>query len=137
MSALTTNIINCTPHPVNVYDEKGENLLHSYSKSEYVARCAQEPQTQVGTMKTASGKEIPVYSSPKFGDVVGLPICADGKECPDIIVSMVVGQALQESGQWSGAVLGPDTGVGAVRENGQIRGTTRLIQYCARKAIDQ
>lgn len=136
MASVTNTMINCTPHDLHVYDEKGENVVVTYHRSQYAPRLGQEPQKQVGSITTESGKNIPVYSPQKFGNVEGLPPCGEGS-CPDIIVSMLVGQKLQESGSWPGGVFGPDTGKGAVRaENGQIKGTMRLIQYCACKTLN-
>ncbi len=134
MTSVTNPMINYTHHNVNVYDESGKNIVAIYPPSGYVLRLGQEPQQQVGSLTTEGGKSIPVYSPQKFGDVEGLPPCKKGN-CPDIIVSMLVGQKLQESGSWFGGVYGPDTGKGAVRENGEIKGTKWLIQYCARKAL--
>ncbi len=129
-------MINCTPHDIHVYDDAGKEIIATYPRSGHELRLAQAPQVQVGELTTESGKTIRVYSPQEFGDVEGLPPCKDG-DCPDILVSMVAALKLKETGSWSGGVFGPDTGKGAVRaENGQITGTTRLIQYCARRALN-
>ncbi len=133
MATSTFGIINCTPHDVCVYDGKGVKVKATFSRSAYAPRLSQEPQREVGSLTTASGEIIPVYSPQKFGEVEGLPPYDEGN-CPDIIVSMLVGKKLQEIGTWPGGVYGPDTGQNVVRgADGEIMGTKCLIEYCARK----
>lgn len=137
MAALSPTVINCTPHPVVVFNAEGTEVLATFACTDYQPRLAEEAQEQVGFLQRPDGTQVPVVSPQKFKGVTGLPP-VDGEECPDIIVSMLVGQKLRETGEWAGAVYGPDTGKGAVRdENGRIKGTTRLIQYCARKALNK
>ena len=134
MSFVTYPMINCTPHDVHVYDEAGKEIQVTYPRSDYVLRLIQKPQTEVGPLTAPNGRIISVYSPQEFGDVEGLPSYESG-HCPDILVSLLVGQRLRENGAWPGGVFGPDTGTGAVRdEKGQIIGTKWLIQYSARKA---
>ncbi len=127
---------NCTPHDIHVYNDEGTEIIETYPRSGHVLRLTEEPQKQIGELLTENGKTIPVVSQQEFGDVEGLPSCKDG-HCPDILVSMLAALKLKETRSWPGAVFGPDTGKEAVRaENGQIIGTTRLIQYCARRALN-
>ena len=130
----TRPVINCTPHDINLYDSEGKNVIDTYPRSEYEARCEQEPQKQIGWLTTPSGRKVPVFSEQKFGAVTGLPICEED-DCPGIIVSMVVGNRLKEVGSWPGRVYGPDTGKGAVREKGRIIGTKCLVPYFDPKKI--
>lgn len=136
MQNLTSSIINCTPHEIKVYNQEKTEVIASYPRSDYQPRLAEEAQVKIGSIQTPDGKTIPVVSAPKYSEVTGLPSFDDGK-CPDIIVSMLVGKKLKETGQWKGGVYGPDTGLGVVRdETGRIQGTTQLIQYCASQALN-
>lgn len=136
MASVSGTLMNCTGLNVFIYDEEGVSVVEEYPRSEFSARLTQESQIQVGRITTTTGKIIPVYSPQKFGPIEGLPSYDDEKNCPDIIVPMLVGQKLQETGAWPGAVLGPDTGMGVVRgDKGQIVGTKWLVQYCARKVL--
>jgi hypothetical protein len=119
-----------------VYDEEGKKVIASFPKTDYAPRLDQEPQMSLGNLTLPNGLTIPVCSPQKFKELEGLPPYESPEKCPDIIVSMLVGQKLQETGQWPGAVFGPDTNKGAVRsDKGQIIGTKCLIQYCARRAL--
>jgi len=131
-------IVNCTPHPVNIYDADKNGVIANFPTSNYAPRLEQRPQQKMGVITAPNGTSICVFSPQKFEGVTGLPDCEYGDH-PDIIVSMLVGQRLQETKQWSGAVYGADSGPAAVvrNEKGQIQGTTRLVQYCARQVLNR
>lgn len=139
MTSALGNILNCTPHDVCLYDAEGKNKVHTFARSGTVPRLEQEPQKELGKLTLPNGVAITIVSPQKFKDVEGLPAYESPEKCPDIIVSMLVGQRLQETGKWPGAVYGPDMGkTGEVRSpEGQIIGTKVLIQYCARKVFEQ
>ncbi len=126
---MTISLINCTPHPINIYDEEGKTLVETIATSGHLARLEEEPQQQTGTITTPSGANIKVCTPQQFKDLKGLP---EQRES-DIVVSMLVAKKLLETGEWQGAIYGPDTGTGAVRENGRIMGCRWLIKYQDRK----
>jgi len=134
-------LLNCTPHDIHVYDkdtkythdQDGETALVTFRKSDYVARIGTREQSHMGEIITEGGKTFPVFTPQCFTDVQGLPPCKDGK-CVSIIVAMLVGQKLKETGEYNGDVFGPDTNHAAVRNtNGQLVGTTRFVRYCERQ----
>lgn len=129
MSAIS-QMLNCTPHSVVVYDDKGENIVTVFPCSGYVARLRSKTQDVIGSIKLDSGCIISIYTPQVFQEKVeGLPP-VDGGCYPSIIVSLVVGEHLRKFDAWGGAVYGPDMGEGAVRDvSGRLFGTTRLLQY--------
>jgi hypothetical protein len=111
------NYVNLTPHPITIrFDDGFEFVIPASGK---VCRVSSTPGSEIPDRPD----HIPVYTSPIFGEVEGLPDPSPGTI---YIVSMVaaarcVGRA---------DVVSPGTGPhdGAIRENGQIVAVTRLIQ---------
>lgn len=113
-------IINTTPHDIHVFLKGGKQMV--YPKSSIETRMTAEPQVFVGDL----ADDTPVYSAQKFTGVHGLP--PDGKEA--LLVSMVVGDYLRDTGYMGRVILGPDSSPeGSVRDNGHIVGTKRLVYY--------
>ena len=82
------NIINLTPHPLNLMPEGSDGPTVTIPPSGIVARCATS-RVQVGTV-TVDGIAIPVNRT-QFGEVTGLP---DPQPDTIYIVSAVVAQAV-------------------------------------------
>jgi len=113
------NIINLTPHAINVMDKEG-NVIASFPPSGTVARAA------TITEQLADLDGVPVLRQ-AFGAVEGL---SDPQPDTIYLVSMVVGQAI---GHTRTDIYGPDTSpAGAVRDaEGRIIGTRQLVYYGA------
>ena len=84
------NIVNLTPHALNLMPEGPDGLTVTIPPSGLVARCATS-RVQVGTV-TMDGIAIPVNRT-QFGAVTGLP---DPQPDTIYIVSAVVAQAVPE-----------------------------------------
>lgn len=80
-TAVTTQVVNLTPHALNVHTDTG---VHTFSPSGTVARCA-TTTTQVGDLDG-----IPLFST-TFGAVQDLPDPQDGVV---FVVSALVRQAV-------------------------------------------
>lgn len=80
-TAVTTQVVNLTPHPINVITDAG---VHTFSPSGTVARCSSQ-SVQVGNLNG-----IPLFST-SFGGVQDLPVPQDGVM---FIVSALVRQAV-------------------------------------------
>ena len=107
------NIINLTPHTINVADKDG-NIIREIKPSGTVAR--------VSTKEAPAGEidGIPVVET-KFGEVEGLPEPQDGTV---FLVSSIVRSAVPALRT---DVLVPDTGPTAVRdEQGRIVAVRRF-----------
>lgn len=131
MSMNASTLLNCTPHAITIYDDKGENVITTFPSSGYVARLTSKPQEWVGSLQLDDGRVVPIYSPQVFQkEVEGLPPLEENQRL-NIIVSLVVGEHLKAIPFWQGAVYGPDMGKdGVVRnEAGQILGTKRLVLY--------
>ena len=129
-------ILNLTPHDVNVYlsrdDDDDEPTVRTYPASRKGAvRVRTKLQTLLGTLEDG----VPVYSAPAFEDALdNFPFDPAEDEVeihhPDIIVSMVV--APHVPNWYGGCVYVPDTGPSsAVRSDaGRMLGVKRF--YLAR-----
>jgi hypothetical protein len=84
------NIVNLTPHPLNLMPEGPDGPTVTIPPSGSVARCATS-RVQVGTV-TMDGIAIPVNRT-EFGAVTGLP---DPQPDTIYIVSAVVAQAVPD-----------------------------------------
>lgn len=125
--ASSTSLLNCTPHPLNLYN-KNKELLETIPPSGFVARLTQEPQKELGKLILKNGETFSILSNPTFKEIEDLPP-QEANKPKDIIVSMLVAERLKTIG-WNGHVFVPDTGPGAVRDDkGAIMGTKHLIQY--------
>ena len=111
-------IVNLTPHAIVVNG-------HTFPPCGIVARVEQTVSELLETVEV-NGVQIPIYSTGKLHDVVGLPT-PDGET--RYIVSLAVGEALKGTGRHD--LLTPGTGPhdSPVRdERGQIVAVTRLKQ---------
>jgi hypothetical protein len=86
----TLNIVNLTPHPLNLMPEGPDGPTVTIPPSGLVARCAVD-RVQVDTV-TVDGIAIPVNRT-QFGAVTGLP---DPQPDTIYIVSAVVAQAVPD-----------------------------------------
>lgn len=119
-TTATGSPINCTPHAVNVIVDGEERAV--FPKSGDVARLTEDPAEWEDTMELG-GVEVPVRSPYTYGGEEGMP--ADPKS--GVIVSDLVARELMK-GDPAFPVFSPDTGkLGAVRDNGRIVGTQKLI----------
>lgn len=132
------NLMNCTSQDIVLYSENSEDIIVEFPKATiYVAHLEEEHPQKIGHLTTKEGFSIPVYSPQKVKKVQGLPLYEGLERCSDIIVSSLVGEMLQKTQQWPGAVYGPDSAIEAVLlDKRQILKITCLIQYCARKALN-
>lgn len=110
-----TNIINLTPHPVNIVNEEG-NVIKVF-ESAGVARAAQE-DVEIGTLEG-----IPIIET-TFGELVDLP-----KYSKDTyyIVSAITAKAADLSGRSTRDLLLP--GKTVRNSDGQIIGCQALAKY--------
>ncbi|AMQ66669.1 hypothetical protein FDG96_gp10 [Bacillus phage Mgbh1] len=108
------NIVNLTPHDVNVYDDDG-NVIATYPATGQTVRV----ETKTETVGEIDG--VPVVTQ-TYGEITGLP---DRKPNTVYLVSLVVRMATDR-----GDLLSPDTSPqGAVRnEHGQIIGTRGFVK---------
>jgi len=113
-------VINLTPHTINVCDDAG-NVVQSFpSAGQARAASIENPETPV--------QGVPVVSQ-SFGEVSGLPAPKKGTI---YLVSMVVGQALQQSqASPRSDIYGPNTSPGSVVRDaqGQIKGVKSFVKY--------
>lgn len=110
-------LVNLTPHAVVLRGTDGDVTI---APSGTVARVASVPGADTGVQ--AGG--VPVFSSPSFGDVEGLP--APEADTIFIVSALVLARCVGRTD-----VCGPGTGPndGAVRdEGGRIVAVTRLIR---------
>lgn len=126
--------INMTPHPINLFNEKGQ-MHHKFESSGSVMRLESEPQKKVNIDTVPS--DITFVTSQRFKDVY-IETATDKKKpfnCSDffnkiLIVSMPVAQWMSSNSKFNNCkmnIVSPDTGLGVVRgSNGQINGTTRF-----------
>jgi len=113
---LMNLLMNLTPHAIHVQTPDGAAM--SVPPSGHVARVS----SIAGRLLTGYDLPCPVYASPTFGAVVGLPD-PDG-ETVYIVSGMVLGLCVGRSD-----VVGPGTGPadGAIRDGGKIVAVTRFI----------
>lgn len=124
------NIINLTPHPINVEYISRDGIKGTYCiLSSGEVRLTSTPQ-----VKLFGYSGIQVYSAPQYEQTIEWPDIPS--HVTAVIVSMPVGQLVAELNKNPNYklpyhVMGPDTGPSAVIRDstGKITGTTRLICY--------
>ena len=109
-----TNIINLTPHPINILNEEG-NVIKVF-ESEGVARAAQK-DIEIGTLEG-----IPIIET-TFGELVDLPEYSQGTY---YIVSALTAKAASLSGRRTRDLF--LTGKTVRNSNGQIIGSQALAR---------
>ena len=126
-------LVNLTPHEIVLY-----------SGPEVVARIPSTGVCRVnsiaGPAEDVDGLPVPVAAPYTYGTVEGLPTLKEMRANPNrrYIVSAMVAQAVvaeNEGMRIAGNgraeyVLSPDTDKHAVRVDGSIAGTTRLVRAC-------
>ena len=113
------NIVNLTPHPLNLCDEKGE-VKTVIPASGRVARIEVE-QRVVGYVERPEGKKWPVVTS-DVGRIKGLPKPSAGSL---YVVSLFV---LANLPAGRSDVIAPDTGKTCVRDDaGRIVGVRQFV----------
>ncbi|MBY9080972.1 hypothetical protein KIH86_02920 [Paenibacillus sp. HN-1] len=118
MLSISPRFVNLTPHALNLYDAERTLVVLTVPAEDQMVRVSQQ-YVQV----PAVGGHPVVRST--YGAVVGLP---EPQYNTYYIVSLLVAQALADSGIHRTDILVPDTGAGAVRnESGGIIGTTRFM----------
>lgn len=124
-------LVNLTPHEIVLY-----------SGPEVVARIASTGLARVnsiaGSAEDVEGLPVPVAAPYTYGAVEGLPTFAEMRAAPNrrYIVSAMVANAVvaeNEGKRIAGNgradfLLSPDTDKHAVRVEGRIAGTTRLVR---------
>lgn len=110
-----TNIINLTPHKINIVDEEG-NVVKIFESSG-VARAAQK-DVEIGMLEG-----IPIIET-EFGEPVGLPEYSQGTY---YIVSALTAKAASLSGRNTRDLL--LTGKTVRNSDGQIIGCQALAKY--------
>ena len=110
-----TNIINLTPHPVNIVNEEG-NVIKVF-ESAGVARAAQK-DVEIGRLEG-----IPIIET-EFGEPIGLPEYSQGTY---YIVSAITAKAASLSGRNTQDLL--LTGKTVRNSDGQIIGCQALAKY--------
>jgi len=114
------NIVNLTPHNINLDDADG---VRTVIPSSGVARVASTP----GALETVAGVPVPIAGRATYGEIEGLP---DPVEGTLYVVSKVVLDVVNERGGRDD-VVGPGTGPkdGAIRnEAGNVIAVTRLVR---------
>jgi hypothetical protein len=122
--------VNTTPHDIVLYDEKKENILYKFGKSKYECRLKTSQQKLLKTL-FVDGISIPIWSNQKFESLI---LTYNGEELKEIpkdikfIVSLPIKTFIENNNlRISENFFVPDTNLGAVRKDGQIIGTTRLL----------
>lgn len=111
------NIVNLTPHPIELYGDDSETLLWSIPPSGTVARVSEV----VGADYFTNGMPVPFRTAPTYGEVTGLPDYAAGTF---YIVSSMVGQAVCRDD-----LLSPSNADMVRDAAGRILGTRRLVRW--------
>lgn len=120
--------VNATPHEIKIFKEDKKTLLKTIPVGEFVIRLDTEPQKYIKHVE-----DIPIYTNQKF---TGLNLGHKEKDIKQIgldnkkvyIVSYMVKDYIKEHHpKMSDIFYIPDGNEGAVRENGMIIGTTRLL----------
>lgn len=120
---MTKKFINLTPHPINLIRADGTEMVIP-PRSAAEGGAARVSQTPGGRIGDADG--VPIYGSPAFGPVEGLP--SPHEEETMYIVSLLMLSRPECRGR--GDVVAPGTGPtdGARRDDaGRIIAVTRLI----------
>jgi hypothetical protein len=122
-SDLCEMLLNCTPHTISIFAEDGR-LIVDIPTSDTVIRLSEEAGVDLAPIMG-----VPVCRPSSLGAPDGIPSDAQLKGRDGVIVGMLVAPAIAKL-LHPLAVYAPDTSVrGAVRKNGQIVGTTRLVLY--------
>jgi len=129
---MTHNILNLTPHDINIYQSNGFPDI-TFPKSDRVLLGITKPQTHILNLPKTG---IPIFTPQDF-ETLSVPPIEDKYD--GILVSMPVGQwirnasvrKLQELGLSNLKIYGPDFGPdAAIRDSdGQPCGTKRLVLY--------
>lgn len=120
-------VLNLTPHDIVLHH--GDDV-YTFPASGAVARVEQLPAKVADTFD-----DIPIWSAPVYGDVIWPDSINEDDDIDAVIVSMVVGNAVQNCNDegWAlgFAVYGPDTSPDSVvrDEKGQIIAVKRLVCY--------
>ena len=121
--------INTTPHDIHIY--KDDKIIYTFKKStEYECRLDIEEQRELDSIKI-DDVIIPLFSSQKY---VALSFLKNGKDVDfddkyKYIVSIVVKDYINNNfPSLTKNFYVVDSNKGAVRKNGQIIGTTRLLR---------
>ncbi len=91
----SSTLVNCTPHPVTVYDEKGENVVTMFPCSKYIAGLKSKPQEVIGSIRLDNTRTTSVYTPQVFQEEVVLPTVGEDS-CSSIIVSLVMDKHLRK-----------------------------------------
>lgn len=83
---MKENILNLTPHALNIHDEQGNHVL-TVPPSGAVARC------KVARKKSGSIEGVPLFVT-ELGEVEGLP--DENGDCAIVVVSGLVRSALPD-----------------------------------------
>ena len=120
-------IVNTTPHPLKIFAEDKKTVLKVFPVSkDFQIRLKIKPQQKLNSIMADGKVEIPVFTSQEFTD---LDITGDLQSQNFYIVSqMVLDWAKIYRPVLGQRFYAPDTNVGAVREEGAIVGTTRLLK---------
>lgn len=120
--------LNCTPHPVVIYDSTGTKILATIPPSQWTIRVLTPPQRERAPVEI-DGAEVPVVSAQDFeaGEVTGVPPCDEFEQQNTTLIVGVIGAEAVDS-LWCGPVYVTDTGPeSAVRDpSGRILGVRRL-----------
>lgn len=109
------NVINLTPHDINLCDPVTKSVIATFPKSGIVPRVTQEG-VAIGSLGGA-----PIIAT-KYVDLEGVP---ESQEDTIYLVSSIVLQHPLLAGRSD--VIAPDTGPSAIRESGQIVGCVRWV----------
>jgi hypothetical protein len=117
------NILNYTPHDINLYDETGENIIQTFPRTGKQIRLISGHQDMVNI-----GLKFPVVECQTFTGIEPFDV---PENVHYLLVSMPVGEYYKNSAHCQYCILGPDTGPqGVVRDDsGRIVGTKRLVLY--------
>lgn len=107
------NIVNCTPHNVNVIMSSGEEVVFM--------PCGEVARVEMTTEEISTVACVPVVKA-TFGEAVLPNIEADA-----YIVSTMFATAYREQGG-AAKLYVPDTGPTAIRVDGQIKAVKALIE---------
>jgi hypothetical protein len=112
-------IINLTPHTITMRNSEG---MDTSIPSSGLARVSTTPGTALGWDVTGSAP-CALFTAPSFGAVEGLP-------APEAGTIFIVSAMVAACCVGRPDVFSPGTGPhdGTIRENGQIKAVTRLIQ---------
>jgi hypothetical protein len=124
-------IINTTPHDVVLYADDMKTVLHTFKKSEWDCRLDINEQKHIKDIPFKNLK-IPVFSPMVPTKMVmkknGEEVKTWSEDSTFIVSQMVKDFVLAHAPEYADFFLVPDTNIGAVRQEGKIIGTMRLLQ---------